>query len=640
MQPASRYHLHSHWERLTLYLIIAIGAWLRFQNLGTIKFNIDQVYPIWQALNTLDSGQIVLTGQNTSVIFPNPPLTGYLYLPLVAATRSPLSVLVLVIPLNTFAIYLVFLSLRWIIGTRPALVGTALFATNPWLVEASRHSWVQSLMIFFLALIFWALVPVLIRQTNHPARRLTIALVSFAIFANTYLLAYALIIPMGILFVIYPKRIPRKALITGGSVFLVLMMLYLGGLYKDRNLVEQQLMSYRSGDWQFTVEPLKNSIRLISGWDFAVTHGKNAPINDWEQRKFFSDGLNLLWASLLFAGVVHTLCRAVFDSERRDIGVLLLIWFFFPIVSMSYISRPVHLHYQIFGIPAGYAMIAWLLVPVLKRPAGAVVLSAMLISTGAVNTLDTIRFAQATEANPSQHYPTLMLFDMMEMGDIINENRGDAVVYTDIYEWTIMASAGRTLPVTRTFGFNAQVIAAEGSFYIYRNTSPNLLHAPKLDAVLELEDNQQLSFWAATQNFAIPNHTVIPSDIGVSFVGWEIVGELRAGETVELRTYWHIDQLLPERFDWVFSPYVHVFDSSGNRVVNAPGAVLETFTWRQSDLVIHRIPLTLPPDSQVSYSINTGLFDSIRFVNAIFRIPQNKDDTLFTADIPLIQHQP
>jgi hypothetical protein len=153
-------------------------------------------------------------------------------------------------------------------------------------------------------------------------------------------------------------------------------------------------------------------------------------------------------------------------------------------------------------------------------------------------------------------------------------------------------------------------------------------------------DNRQLSFWEATQDFAIPNQTDIPSDIGVNFVGWEIMGEIRAGETVELRSYWRVDQLLPERFDWVFSPYVHVFDSSGTRVVNAPGAVLETFTWRQGDLVIHRVPITLPPDSQASYTINTGLFDSIRFENAIFRIPQNNDDTLFTADIPLIHNQP
>ncbi len=65
----------SRTEQLLLALILLAGIWLRFQHLGAIEYNIDQAYPIWQALRTLDTEHWPLTGQGTSVLFDNPPLT-------------------------------------------------------------------------------------------------------------------------------------------------------------------------------------------------------------------------------------------------------------------------------------------------------------------------------------------------------------------------------------------------------------------------------------------------------------------------------------------------------------------------------------------------------------------------------------
>ena len=56
-------------ERLALILILLIGAGLRWQHLGEIEYNIDQIYPIWQAIQTLDAGEFPLAGQGTSVLF-------------------------------------------------------------------------------------------------------------------------------------------------------------------------------------------------------------------------------------------------------------------------------------------------------------------------------------------------------------------------------------------------------------------------------------------------------------------------------------------------------------------------------------------------------------------------------------------
>ena len=133
-------------ERLLLAVILLVAAFLRGHNLLQIEHNVDHAYPIWQALTTLEHGVFPLTGQGTSVLFANPALMGYLYLPFIAATHSPLGAYLLVIPLNTLAVLLAFYAARRVLGTRIALITTALVAVNPWVIEYSRTSWVQSLM--------------------------------------------------------------------------------------------------------------------------------------------------------------------------------------------------------------------------------------------------------------------------------------------------------------------------------------------------------------------------------------------------------------------------------------------------------------------------------------------------------------
>ena len=102
--------------RLLLIAIMLVAIMLRVQYLLQVEFNVDQAWPIAQALDTLDRGIFPLTGQSTSVLFANPTLTGYLYLPVVALTRSALGVYVFVIALNTLAVLLAYRAVRTLIG--------------------------------------------------------------------------------------------------------------------------------------------------------------------------------------------------------------------------------------------------------------------------------------------------------------------------------------------------------------------------------------------------------------------------------------------------------------------------------------------------------------------------------------------
>jgi 4-amino-4-deoxy-L-arabinose transferase-like glycosyltransferase len=628
-------------ERLALGLILLMGVWLRFQHLGAIESNLDQAYPVWQALNTLDSGHWPLIGQGTSVLFANPPLTGYIFLPFIALTRLHLSVYLVTLTFNTLAIWLTYRALRWLVGTRPALVGAFLFAVSPWIVEDSRRTWVQSMLPFWVTLIFWALMPVLTGQTRYPGRRLLIALVALSLFAHTYLLAYALIVPVGLLLLIFWRRIPKRVLMVGAGIFLVMMSLYGWGLYRDRATVEQRLDEFGQGERRLSSEAAEHSLRLITGWEFALVRGVNAPVTDWETRADVGEVINAVWGVFLALGIGHACYRLYRRDEYAPHALILLLWFGFPILLMSYVSQTVHVFYLHLGLPAGFALVAWGVLPLLKHRTGVFLISALLVVTGVVNSLNTLRLAEESLARPSEHFPTLNLADLTRMGQAIESSRpSHVVVYSPIDEWVVWASAGRDFPLVRTFSDAVQVIATDGSYYVQFETPTNPMPAPLHSQVAHepvvLDDGTRLKFWLAAPLTDIPNAVRYPSDIEISFIGWEISGTPQPGQTVEVRTYWRIDNLLIERFGWTFSPYLHVFDNtSPDKLLILSGDVISPFTWRAGDVLIYRMQVSLPPDSQPPYRFVTGFFDSIRLVNAIFRVPQADGTTLFTTDLAL-----
>ncbi|MBI5959682.1 MAG: hypothetical protein HY866_13150, partial [Chloroflexi bacterium] len=298
-------HSLNRWERLALALILLIGVGLRFQHLGDIEVNIDQVYPVWQAIQTLDAGEFPLAGQGTSVLFANPPLTGYFFTPVIALIRQPLAAYVVTLILNTFAIGLVFRGLRWLIGTRPALIGAALFAANPWIIEDSRRTWVQSLAPFFVCLIFWALAPLITGQTRHPQRRLLIALVGFVLFAHTYLLAYALAAPLAVLIVVFWRRIPKRPLIVAGVIFAILMALYGIGLARQWDDTSRRAGDFSSGQARLSAEALNHALGLVTGREYAAVRGVHAPAGDADRRDDLSDGIHIIWSALIVVGIIR-----------------------------------------------------------------------------------------------------------------------------------------------------------------------------------------------------------------------------------------------------------------------------------------------------------------------------------------------
>jgi 4-amino-4-deoxy-L-arabinose transferase-like glycosyltransferase len=634
-----------HRERLILVVILVVGAWLRFQHIGDIEYNIDQAYPIWQALKTLDTGVLPLVGQGTSVLFANPPLTGYLLLPALALLREPIAAYMVTLMLNTLAIWLVYRGLRWLIGTRLALVGTALFAVNPWIIEDSRRTWVQSLAPFFVCLIFWALVPVLTGQTRHPQRRVLIATVGLAIFAHTYLLAYALVAPVGLLLLLYWRRVPRRPLVIGGAVFAVLTLLYGIGLARQWDDTSQRAEQFSSGQARLSAEALNHALRLVTGAGYTTVRGGTAPANDADLRADLSAVLQVIWAAAIATGGALALIRlwqsrSPESAPGRDVAIVLGVWFVLPILMMSYVSQVVHPFYLLLTVPAGYGLAALGIAPLLRYRIGVISVLALVMVTGTVNGLNTIRFAQDTAAHPGEDLPTLPLRESEALGRRIHAalTPGMALI-APMDEWTQVTLAGRVLRVERLDNLDrSTVIPRDGGLYITMQRDPAAPFTPPLVAQpvaepLVLGDGAIITLWRAQQSDVTIDHPAdFPSDIDVRFAGWTLDGDVLPGAVVTLDTYWRVDALHADRGVWTFAPYAHLYDGSGARIVIADSTDISALTWAAGDLLVYRLVLAVPQESFGPYAVNVGLYDSVRALNAVFHLTGD----VYAADIPII----
>lgn len=643
-------------EHLLLALILLAGAWLRVQNLGAIEYNIDQAYPIWQALRTLDAGHWPLTGQGTSVLFDNPPLTGYLYLPIVALTRQPLAVYVFTIALNTLAIWLAWRALARLLDTRAALVATALLATNPWIIEDSRRTWVQALAPFFVALIFWALTPVLTGQTRRPSRWLLIALGGLTLFAHTYLLAYALLAPVGLLIALRWRRVPKRALLVGTACFALLAAFYAMGLLQNWDRTSSRAESFAAGEARLSDEALGHALRLVTGGGYADVRGMAALAGDAQTRQALSRAVHAIWTVLVAIGVSRALLawrknaaspRAAGHSLSDDRALILLTWFALPVLMMSYVSRSVHPFYLLLTLPAGHGLAAWAVRPALDRRAGVVLVIAGVILTGALNGLNAVRFAQASASHPGEDLPgTLPLAQATELGARLRDalEPGMAIL-APMPEWTPPTLAGKAVRTEEMNGFERAVIVPPAGALLLTVARPSeavpppLYAAPAASTVL-FSDGSAIALWQVTpERLPVAHPADIPSDIQVSFAGWTLNGVLAAAQSVALDLFWRVDGLSPDRGIWTFAPYAHLLDGDGMRIAVVDGAVISALDWVPGDLLVYRLPLSIPPDAQGPFALQVGLFDSVRArpdgtpgINAIFRL----DDETFVADLPLI----
>lgn len=613
-------------QRFLLMLIMGLAALLRAEYLLQIEHNVDHAYPIWQALQTLDRGAFPLTGQGTSVLFANPPLTGYLYLPFVALTGSPIAVYVFVIALNTLAVLLAFRAARLLAGVNLALVAAFLMAVNPWVIEYSRTSWVQSLLPFWVCALAWALFPVLLGKAKNPARRLLIAFALLTGLAQSYLLGFLMVIPVGLLLLIFWRRVPKPALLFGIALFSGAALLYGAGLFAQRGAVEARLGEFGGNAAHFSTEALNHALRLVTGSDYAVARGTLAPIADSVLRQDLSNVAHVALVALLVVGVVAALGRLRRVGRERDRAIIVLVWFFVPILLMSYVGQVVHPFYQLLGLPAGYVLVAWG-VGVFTRLQPRIVfalVSVLLVPFGVLMGINSARYYQETAAIPGAHGLGALPLDVgLKLGAALRENL-PATVYADVDEWILSSFSGETLDFTRDARAPAFNIIPPSGVYIAAYAAGETPAEPLgADGHTEfvLADGSILTLDTLSQAELLTTQTLhVPSDQGIALEGYELSND---GETWTLISYWRVEQRVDGIDGRLFAPFAHIFDAEGNRAAIVDGQAVPGYEWRAGDLHAQRMTFTLP-ESGALFTVRIGQYDAGGNLNAIFVLPDGE----------------
>lgn len=634
-------------QRTVLLLIMLVAALLRAEYGLQIEHNVDHAYPIWQALQTLDRGALPLTGQGTSVLFANPPLTGYLYLPVVALTRSPLGVYVLVIALNTLAVLLAFRVARLLVGVNGALVAAFLMAVNPWVIEYSRTSWVQSLLPFWVCGLAWALFPILLGKVKRPARRLLIAFVCLTALAQSYLLGFLLVVPVGLLMVIFWGRVPKRALMAGVAIFGAAALVYGAGLLAQRGAVEARLSEFGANPAHFSAEALNHALRLVTGSDYAVARGTLAPIADSALRQELSSAVHVVLVLLLLVGIGAALWRLRQGGIERDKAIIVLVWFALPILLMSYVGQVVHPFYQLLGLPAGYALVAWGVGVLMGRatyqvaptdtgrthrfaPTGTrrflsvriVVVTAFLLLFGVLMGVNSARYYQETAVTPGMHGLGALPLDAgLRLGSALRE-RLPGTVYADVDEWILSSFGGTTLDFVRDARAPAFNFIPPSGIYIAA-LAPDQAPAEPLGVEAHSEfvlaDGSTLIVEHLTQASERPvTQTLnLPSDQGITFDSYQ---HSQDGDQWTLTTFWRVVERVEGIDQRLFAPFAHIFDASGSRVLIVDGQAVPGYEWRAGDLHAHRMTFTLP-ETGAPFTLRVGQYAAGSNLNAVFILP-------------------
>lgn len=639
-------------QRWLLLGIIALGALLRFTELGLIRHTFDDSYPVYDALRMLATGRPLLVGMPSSVFLDNPPLMSYLQAIPLVIWRSPWSVYLFVVALNTLAIWLTYRAVRPVLGVSAGLLAGALFALNPWIVFFSRRAWVQGLVPFFAALTAWCLLPIL---TEPSVRRRELRFAAGIAAATAMTLTYiqaGLIWATIALFTLSARRLLTRRSLAVGLAIVVLGIAPFGwGLAGRWDANVAKLEGFGGGEVRVSGAALGHAIRLVTGRDYDIAHASGAN-GAFGARRALGLGLHYVLLAGLAMGILRAALALRRPGPHRSLGAVLLIWFSVPVLLMTVSPQDVHPHYLLITLPAGQALATWGAMPLLTRRrarwgvAGLVLCMALLTAAN-------LRAANALVARqPTGYLPgEIALEDGVRVGQTMRALAGGARpsaqrIVAPGHEAIYSSLAGMWVESIPDLAFPDYVVlpGQEPLIYVLTNVErldgalgPLAVHDPQND--LALADGTVLGFvrvlpYSREIALTLPSVAVDwPSAAGLSLLGYTLGPGEPVGGALAVTTFWRVDDLLPERWGWYVAAFYHLLDEAGEQRANQSGRGQWAQEWRQGDIHVERVQIPLPDGlAPGSYTLRVGLFNPIHGENHGLRGP---DGWVYALDVPV-----
>lgn len=614
-----------HIQRLFSILAIAIiisAIFIRLDHINAIRYLYDNAFPNYQALEIISKHQLPLLGQPSSITFPHPPLTSYLIAIILQLGGTPLTAAGVIAFLNGFSPLFVYLTARNITRkTGLSLLAALLVAFNPWLIEYSRMSWPPALMPVLVPFLTWLLYPVLAGQAQNPTRRTVMALAALALTISSFLWAFFLLIPVGVLLIIFRKRATYRGLLIGGLIVAAYVALFATAALSVDRITESSSEVLTRNPAVFKLEALSHAARMVTGAAYAEARADNAIDAEIRQRLGLIAEIALTLP--LIVGMLTALAaviRGKWGSVRRDYAAIVLVFFLLPIAAMSYIGSPVHPYYMLLTVPAGTLIALWGIEWLWRGRVMPVMITASALLICGLWAYEIQRFAHLTLETPGKDgLNNLPLSDAVRLGESIAAQPENDRIFADIYEWIASSATGELLTVQPDNRERLIVAPAEGGLYIALSSSTaSPLPFGESAAVLTLADNSRItleSIRAAQAEAAIAHRLDVPTENGLTLLGYTYD---TAGSASSLQTFWLVTAVDFATNPDAFGAFVHLDRPDGSRIDNIDGAIIPGYDWRTGDIHAHTTRFDTPEEN---YRILIGQYDPFQSKPLIFIRP-------------------
>jgi hypothetical protein len=318
-------------------------------------------------------------------------------------------------------------------------------------------------------------------------------------------------------------------------------------------------------------------------------------------------------------------------------------------------SRQIHPHYLLLTVPAGHILAAWgmaFVVTIANRqrhlvvaPAGRAAVGrqrlksllqtnmlVILLLIGAIFAHDLLRSNRNVARQPVQSQ-----FDgwSLAAGAEVGRTVGELLDPNAAYPKRIIANGDKALLSGLSGTYLDTVSSVEYPDFVLLPPGENLLYVLEGEAavpewlrpfvvsrpehILSFANGPPISF-VQTQATAVqsiqdyPEEMVLwPSEAGITFVGYTLLGEARPGGSFDLLTYWRVDDLHPQRGEWYVSPSYHLVNDEEQIVANIGEHGQYAHRWQLGDVYLERATIPVAADAPPgSYRLDIGLFDVLR----------------------------
>ena len=612
------------------------------------------------ALRWVTQGQFPLAANKSSAGLMNPPLLEYLLAVPLFLKQDLLVVAQFVALVNVAAIGVTFFVLRMTFGVRLAVLATLLYAVSPWSVYYSRLIWNPSPIPLFSALLLGSLLATF---TGGRPWHLALAFVWLAAAIQLHLGSIALAPALGVLLVIFRKRVTLKWLLAGVLLFVLSFAPYL--LY-------QQATGFAdvAGFLQGGLGPSETNLASASiGVELAGERGIARTVGDawrqWRAAAPWGEELRawtpwLLPAGLISAGALLLRRRDEFRARQlapATVGLVVAVVLFAVPILLN-VSHTIYLQNYYFlylypvlfifmALPAGAALDwtgprlipsgasprlvlseagrfksnrQWVMLPILLLPTLLILLAAarhfyfysaglQLISQGVLGGQQ-IRHVQSaidTLADFGRQHPDC---DLMIASDGFNANS------------SALGQVGEFLaprPV-RYVRLGSGVIVPQSCSYTLVASGDSSLRA-WYDAHMEWRPDRAISLpndaWHFYEMTPARRAAFVASlkdapalgewDNGARLRRVDRSGALRRGSSLELRLTWEVRQETPQREYHFFS---HLLDKDGNLIAQADGPGVYSAYWQPGEFFVTWFEIPVPGDAAPGdYRLALGLYE-------------------------------